>query len=170
MFVYFLMTLRLLGWASIFLLKQMLVNVYHKTNNPDLQGLQPVFSSFFQICISQIPFFVSSYDHRLYSENKAKVLWQFKMKALISRFWINFTIIIRNSLSGRFPISSPFVLLGGHLSFSFTFWVVLYLFILFILLSLGWPLCILAVCGVLFIVEFPSCGWGWTGGLLRFPG
>ena len=29
------------------------------------------------------------------------------------------------------------------------------LFILFILLSLGWPFCILAVCGVFFIVEFP---------------
>ena len=29
---------------------------------------------------------------------------------LISRFWINFTIIIRNSLSGRFPISPSFFL------------------------------------------------------------
>ena len=27
---------------------------------------------------------------------------------------------------------------------------------------LGWPFCILAVCGVIFIVEFPCCGWGWT--------
>ena len=25
--------------------------------------------------------------------------------------------------------------------------------------SLGWPFCILAVCGVLFIVEFPHCGF-----------
>ena len=32
------------------------------------------------------------------------------------------------------------------------------LFILFILLCLGWPFCILAVCGVLFIVEFPALG------------
>ena len=37
-------------------------------------------------------------------------------------------------------------------------WVFLCLFILFILLCLGWPFCILAVCGVLFIVEFPHCG------------
>ena len=35
---------------------------------------------------------------------------------------------------------------------------------------LGWPFCILAVCGVLFIVEFPHCGCGCTGGLSRFPG
>ena len=69
-----LMTLRLLGWASIFLLKQMLVNVYLETNHPDLQGILPVFSSFFPICISQIPFFVSSYDHRLYTENKVKIV------------------------------------------------------------------------------------------------
>jgi len=34
------------------------------------------------------------------------------------------------------------------------------LFILFILLSLGRPFCILAVCGVLFIVECPHC---WSG-------
>ena len=44
------------------------------------------------------------------------------------------------------------------------------LFILFILLSLGCPFCILAVCGVLFIVEFPLCGWVCTGGLSRFLG
>ena len=31
--------------------------------------------------------------------------------------------------------------------------------ILFILLCLGWPFHILAVCGVLFIMEFPCCGW-----------
>ena len=49
---------------------------------------------------------------------------------LISRFWIIFTIIIQNSLSGRFPISSSFVLFGGHLSCSFTCWVFLCLFIL----------------------------------------
>ena len=86
---------------------------------------------------------------------------------LFSRFWIIFTIIIGNSLSGRFPISSSFVWFGGHLSCSFTFWVFLCLFILFILL---WPFCILEVCGVFFIVEFPHCGWGCTGGLSRFPG
>ena len=40
-----------------------------------------------------------------------------------SRFWIIFTMIIRNSLSGRFPISSSFVWFGGHLSCSFTCWV-----------------------------------------------
>ena len=89
---------------------------------------------------------------------------------LISRFWIIFTIIIWNSLSGRFPFSSSFVWFGGHLSCSFTCWVFLCLFILFIVLRLGWPFCILAVCGVLFIVEFPHCGWGRTGGLSRFPG
>ena len=88
----------------------------------------------------------------------------------ISRFWIIFTIIIWNSLSGRFPISSSFVWFGGHLSCSFTCWVFLCFFILFILLSLGCPFCILAVCGVLFIMEFPHCGWGWTGGLSRFLG
>ena len=89
---------------------------------------------------------------------------------LISRFWINFTIIIWNSLSGRFPISSSFVWFGGHLSCSFTCWVFLCLFILFILLSLGWPFCILAVCGVLFIMEFPHCGWSFIGVLSMFLG
>ena len=38
---------------------------------------------------------------------------------LFLRFWIIFTIIIRNSFSGRFPISSSFVWFGGHLSCSF---------------------------------------------------
>jgi len=89
---------------------------------------------------------------------------------LISRFWTNFTIIIRNYLSGRFPISSFFVWFGGHLSCSFTCWVFLCFIILFILLSLGCPFCILAVCGVLFIVEFPLCVWVCTGGLSRFLG
>src|SRR5574338_499451 len=56
---------------------------------------------------------------------------------LFSRFWIIFTIIIWNSLSGRFPISSSFVWFGGHLSCSFICWVFLCLFILFKLLSLG---------------------------------
>jgi len=37
---------------------------------------------------------------------------------LFSRFWIIFTIIIHNSLSSRFPISSSFVWFGGHLSSS----------------------------------------------------
>ena len=66
---------------------------------------------------------------------------------LFSRFWIIFTIIILNSLSGRFPISSSFVWFGGHLSCSFTCWVFFCLFVLFILLCLGWLFCILAVCG-----------------------
>ena len=89
---------------------------------------------------------------------------------LFSRFWIIFTIIIQNYLSGRFPVSSSFVWFGGHLSCSFTCWVFICLFFLFILLCLGWPFCILAVCGILFIVEFPCCGWGWMGGLSRYPG
>ena len=58
---------------------------------------------------------------------------------LFSRFWIIFTIIIRNSLSGRFPISSSFVWFGGPLSCSFTSWVFLGLFISFILLCMWWP-------------------------------
>ena len=71
-------------------------------------------------------------------------------------------IIIRNSLSGRFPISSSFVWFGGHLSHSFT--------------CLGIPLSLhlvyIAEFGVAFLysgslwsslfVEFPCCGWGWT--------
>jgi len=32
---------------------------------------------------------------------------------LVSRFWINFTMVIRTSLSSRFPISSSFVWFGG---------------------------------------------------------
>jgi len=55
---------------------------------------------------------------------------------LFSRFWIIFTIIIWNSLSGRFLISSSFVWFSGHLSCFFTSWVFLYLFIQFILLCL----------------------------------
>uniref|UniRef100_A0A8C6CGC5 Uncharacterized protein n=1 Tax=Moschus moschiferus TaxID=68415 RepID=A0A8C6CGC5_MOSMO len=51
-----------------------------------------------------------------------------------------------------FPISSSFVCVGGHLSCSFTCWVFLCLFILLILLCLGWPFRLLAVCGVLFIM------------------
>ena len=56
---------------------------------------------------------------------------------LISRFWIIFTIIVQNSLSGRFPISSSFVWFGRHLSCSFPSWIFLCLFVLFILVSLG---------------------------------
>ena len=37
---------------------------------------------------------------------------------LLTRFWVIFTIIIWNSLSGRFPISPSFVWFGGHISFS----------------------------------------------------
>ena len=40
---------------------------------------------------------------------------------LFSRFWIIFTIIIWNSLSGRFAIYSSFVWFGGHLYCSFQF-------------------------------------------------
>ena len=66
------------------------------------------------------------------------VSWLFIFDSIfISRFWIIFTIIIWNTLSGRFPISSSFVWFGGYLSCSFTCWVFLCLFILFILLSLG---------------------------------
>ena len=89
---------------------------------------------------------------------------------LFSRFWIIFPIIIQNSLSGRFLISSSFVWFGGHLSCFFTWGVFLCLFILFILLCLGSPFCILAVCGVLFIMEFPYCEWGCISGLSRFLG
>jgi len=65
---------------------------------------------------------------------------------LFSRFWIIFAIIILNSFSVRLPVSS-FVWFGGYLSCSYTCWVFLCLFILFRLLCLGWPFCILAVCG-----------------------
>ena len=88
---------------------------------------------------------------------------------LFSRFWIIFNIIILNSFSGRLPLSSSFVWFGGNLSCSFTCWVFVCLFILFILPCLRWPFCIWAVCGVLFIVEFPHSGWGCMGGLPRFP-
>jgi len=73
---------------------------------------------------------------------------------LFSRFWIIFTIIIQNSLSGRFSISSCFVWFGGHLSGSFTCWVFLCLFILFISLCLGWLFCILAVDGSFLLWRF----------------
>ena len=46
---------------------------------------------------------------------------------------------------------------GWHLSCSFTCCVFLCLFILFILLCLGWPFCILAVSGVPFTVKFSVC-------------
>src|SRR5574340_708523 len=77
---------------------------------------------------------------------------------LISRFWIIFTIIIQNSLSGRFPISSSFVWFGGRLSCSFTCWVFLCLFILFILLCLRWPFCTLAVGGSSLLWRFLAVG------------
>ena len=65
-------------------------------------------------------------------------------------------------------VCQSFVWSGGHLSCSFTCWVFLCLFILFILLYLGWPFCILAVGGVLFIAEFRQCEWDCMGGLPRF--
>ena len=66
---------------------------------------------------------------------------------LFSRFWIFFIIIILNSFSSRFPISSSFVWYGGHLSCYFTCWIFLCLFVLFRLLCLGCPFCRLEVCG-----------------------
>ena len=96
---------------------------------------------------------------------------------LFSRFWIIFTIIIWNSLSGRFPISSSLVWFGGHF-FGLVWWAfILFLYLLGIPLSLH--LLYIAVFGVaflysgslwfLFIVEVPHCGWVWMGGLSRFP-
>jgi len=71
---------------------------------------------------------------------------------LISRFWIIFTIIIWNSLSGRFPVSSSFVWFAGHLSFPLSagyssvsssclyccVWGGLYVFLKFVEFSLLW--------------------------------
>ena len=78
---------------------------------------------------------------------------------LFSRFWIIFIIIILNYFSGRFPFSSSFVWLGGHFSCSFICWLFLYLFILFRLLCLGWPFCILVVCGSFLLWRFSQ----WVG-------
>ena len=81
---------------------------------------------------------------------------------LFSRFWIIFIIIILKSFSGRFPISSSFVRLGGHFSCSFVWWVFLCLFILFSLLCFWWPFCILVVCGSFLFWRFlPVGGVGW---------
>ena len=77
---------------------------------------------------------------------------------LFSRFWIIFTIIIQNFLSGRFPISSSLVWFGGHLFCSFTCWIFLCLFILFKLLCLGWPFHILAVYGSSLLWRFLAVG------------
>ena len=54
-----------------------------------------------------------------------------------SRFWIIFTVIILNSLSGRLCISSSFVWSGGFLPYFLTCCI---FFRLFILLSLLWSL------------------------------
>ena len=59
-------------------------------------------------------------------------------------------------LVGIYPVSLP----AGYFS----------AFYLVNIAVLGWPFCILELPGVLFIVEFPHCGWGWMGGLSRFPG
>ena len=89
---------------------------------------------------------------------------------LFSGFWIIFTIIIWHSLSDRFSISS-FVWCGEHLSCSFTCWVFICLFILFMLLCLGWPFHILAVCDSSLLWRFLTVGGvGWVacqGFLLR---
>ena len=66
---------------------------------------------------------------------------------LFSKFGIIFTIIVLNSFSGGLPISSSFVWFGGHLLCSFNCWIFLCLFILFRLLCLGWPFCMLEACG-----------------------
>ena len=80
-----------------------------------------------------------------------------------SRFWIIFTIIILNYFSGRLPISPSFVWFCGHLSCSFTCWIFLCLFILFRLLCLGWPFCMLEVCGSSLLWRFlPVGGVGWV--------
>ena len=63
-----------------------------------------------------------------------------------------------------------FTILYWFCHISFICWVFLCFFILFKLLILGYPFCILVVCGVLFIVAFPRCVWVCTGGLSRFPG
>ena len=74
-------------------------------------------------------------------------------------FWILYHfIIILNSFSGRFLISSSFVWLGGHFSCFFTFWVFLCLFILFRLLCLEWPFCILVVCTSFLLWRFLPVG------------
>ena len=77
---------------------------------------------------------------------------------LFSRFWIIFTVIIRNSSSGKFPISFSFAWFGRPLSCSFTCWVFLCLFILFIMLCLGWPFCILADCDSCLLWRFLAVG------------
>jgi len=89
---------------------------------------------------------------------------------LFLRLSIIFSIIIRNSLLGRFPISSSFFLV----------WWAFIPFLYLLSISLPFHLVYIAVFGVtflysgslsfLFIVEVPLCGWSWMGGLSRFPG
>ena len=55
------------------------------------------------------------------------------------RFWIIVTIFILNSFSGKLPISSSFVWLGGFLPCYFIYCVFLCLRILLYLLCLGCP-------------------------------
>ena len=47
----------------------------------------------------------------------------------------------------RLPISSSFIWLGRFLSYSFTWWIFIWLFMLFRLLCLGWPFGRLDFCG-----------------------
>ena len=77
---------------------------------------------------------------------------------LFSRFWIIVMVIIWNSLSGSFPISSSFVWFVGRLSCSLIFWVLLCLFILFILLCLGWSFRFLAVVDFSLLWSFLTVG------------
>ena len=81
---------------------------------------------------------------------------------LISRFWINFTIIIRNSLSGPLLVWWAFIL--------FLYLLAIPLSLHLVYIAEFGPFCILAVDGVLFIVVFPRCVWVCAGGLSRFLG
>jgi len=100
------------------------------------------------VLISFIALFIIYWLFFIYSRSLLNLSCIFSV--LVSRLFICdsilfsrliFTIIIRNSLWGRFPISSSFVWFGGHLSCSFTCWIFLCLFILFGtsgFLGLGW--------------------------------
>ena len=76
---------------------------------------------------------------------------------LISRFWI-ISLSLLGILSQVDFLSSSFVWFGEHLCCSFTCCVFLCLFVLFILLYLRWPFCILPVCGSSFLWRFLSAG------------
>ena len=77
---------------------------------------------------------------------------------LFSRIWIIFTIIILNSFAGGLPSYLSFVWFGGHFSCSFTWLIFLCFFILLRLLCLGWPFCMLEVCGSSLFLRFLPVG------------